>query len=49
VLNGYQKSLNPNYRNGYNEKTIKSKYGEFDVSIPRDRNSSFEPLIGVRR
>ena len=45
----HQKSLNPNYRNGYNEKTIKSKYGEFDVSIPRDRNSSFEPQLVKKR
>jgi len=29
----HQKSENLNYRNGYNEKNIKSKYGTFDVSI----------------
>ena len=41
---GYEKnskSDNPNYRNGYNKKTLKSKYGEIDVSIPRDRDSTF--------
>ena len=41
---GYEKnskSDNPNYRNGYNKKTLKSKYGEIDVSIPRDRYSTF--------
>ncbi len=27
--NKHQESLNANSRNGYNEKTIKSKYGEF--------------------
>ena len=25
-------------------KTIKSKYGQFDVSIPRDRDSSFQAI-----
>jgi len=49
---GYDKhkeSSSPNYRNGYNEKTIKSKYGKFDVSIPRDRDSSFEPQLVKKR
>ena len=41
---GYEKhtkSDNPNYRNGYNKKTLKSKYGEFDINIPRDREGTF--------
>ena len=49
---GYDKnkeSDNQNYRNGYNEKTIKSKYGNIDVSIPRDRESSFEPQLVKKR
>jgi transposase-like protein len=49
---GYDKhkeSSRPNYRNGYNDKTIKSKYGTFDVSIPRDRDSSFEPQLVKKR
>jgi transposase-like protein len=45
----HQKSENLNYRNGYNEKSIKSKYGTFDVSIPRDRDSSFEPQLVKKR
>lgn len=32
----HQESDNPNYRNVTNKKTLKSKYGEIDVSIPRD-------------
>lgn len=44
-----QESNTQNYRNGYNEKTIKSKYGEFDVAIPRDRESSFEPKLVKKR
>ncbi|PIF03734.1 MAG: IS256 family transposase, partial [Arcobacter sp.] len=44
-----QESDNQNYRNGYSEKTIKSKYGNIDVSIPRDRESSFEPQLVKKR
>ncbi len=43
------KSNNSNYRNGYNNKTLKSKYGEIDVSIPRDRDGSFEPKLIKKR
>ena len=49
---GYDKnkeSDNSNYRNGYNDKTIKSKYGNIGVSIPRDRESSFEPQLVKKR
>jgi len=45
----HQESESSNYRNGYNEKTIKSKYGNIDVSIPRDRDSSFEPKLVKKR
>ena len=37
--------LKKNYRNGYSTKNIKSKFGEFPLSIPRDRNAEFEPQI----
>ena len=49
---GYDKhheSDNHNYRNGYNDKTIKSKYGNIDVSIPRDREGTFEPQLVKKR
>ena len=46
---GYKKSDNKteknNYRNGYSSKTIKSKYGELEIDVPRDRNAKFEPQI----
>lgn len=45
----YQESDNPNYRNGINKKTLKSKYGEVDVEIPRDRDGSFEPKLVPKR
>ena len=45
----HQESTNPNYRNGTNKKTLKSKYGEIDVSIPRDRDGTFEPQLVKKR
>jgi len=45
----HQESDNQNYRNGYNEKTIKSKYGNIDVAIPRDREGTFEPQLVKKR
>lgn len=35
----------PNRRNGSSTKKIKSTQGDFDLSVPRDRNSTFEPQI----
>ena len=43
------KSDNINYRNGYNKKTLRSKYGEIDVAIPRDREGSFQPQLVKKR
>lgn len=34
-----------NARNGYSSKTISTHNGEIELSVPRDRNSEFEPLI----
>ncbi|RXJ65126.1 IS256 family transposase [Halarcobacter ebronensis] len=45
----HQESDNPNYRNGTNKKTLKSKYGEIDVAIPRDRDGTFEPQLVKKR
>ncbi len=45
----HQKSDNSNYRNRTNKKTLKSKYGDVDVAIPRDREGSFEPQLVKKR
>jgi transposase-like protein len=45
----YETSDSSNSRNGYNDKTINSKYGQFDVSIPRDREATFEPQLVKKR
>ncbi|MFZ2282661.1 MAG: transposase, partial [Lutibacter sp.] len=45
---GYGKGdsvLENNQRNGFSEKTIKTQSGEQRIKIPRDRQSSFEPVI----
>ena len=34
-----------NCYNGYSSKTIKTEAGAIDISTPRDRNSTFEPVI----
>ena len=39
----YERSGESNYRNGTKPKTVRSKYGEFKVDVPQDRQSSFEP------
>ena len=49
---GYQKSKqsdNPNYRNGTKKKKVRSNYGEFELDVPQDRDSSFEPRIVKKR
>jgi putative transposase len=41
-----------NSRNGYSEKTVLTEDGSIDLSVPRDRNGTFEPVIvpkGERR
>ena len=38
-----------NRRNGYNKKTVKTSYGEIPVSVPRDRESTFEPQVIPKR
>ena len=47
---GYEKNQkgdlqSGNKRNGYSTKTLKSRYGEFRIDIPRDRNGEFEPKL----
>lgn len=45
---GYEKqerSEEPNYRNGTKSKRVRSKYGKFEVDVPQNRESTFEPKI----
>ncbi|MTI64982.1 MAG: IS256 family transposase [Firmicutes bacterium] len=34
-----------NRRNGHSEKNVKTKYGEMNLKIPRDRKGEFEPVV----
>ncbi|MDZ4401189.1 transposase, partial [Prosthecobacter sp.] len=34
-----------NCRNGFSAKTVLGDSGEMDIAVPRDRHSSFEPLL----
>ena len=49
---GYDKneqSDNPNARNGYGKKKIRTSYGESEIRVPRDRDGSFNPMIVPKR
>ncbi len=49
---GYEKnerSQNGNARNGHSKKKLRNQYGETDIRVPRDRESSFDPLLVPKR
>lgn len=45
----YKRSSSNNYRNGTKLKKVHSHYGEFQINVPQDRNSTFEPQIVKKR
>jgi len=46
----YERSENDNARNGVKEKKVRSKYGELEIKVPQDRDSSFDPkVVGKRK
>ena len=46
---GRKKPESTNTRNGNNTKTLKSEHGELEISVPRDRDGSFEPILMKKR
>jgi putative transposase len=49
---GYEKnqfSGNKNARNGHTTKKIKTSFGENEILVPRDRDSSFDPIAVPKR
>ncbi len=51
---GYEKNSilgnnSGNSRNGYGKKTIKTELGETEITVPRDRNGTFEPQVIEKR
>lgn len=45
----YQRHDSDNYRNGTKSKTVRSNFGEFEIDVPQDRNSTFEPKVVQKR
>ena len=45
----YKAKTIDNSRNGFTPKTVKSKYGEIGLDVPRDRRSEFEPQVVKKR
>ena len=45
----YQHSDATNYRNGVKKRNVHSTFGEFQVEVPQDRNSTFEAQIVKKR
>lgn len=53
---GYEKSERTetdeddrDYRNGYKSKRVNSSYGSFDIDVPQNRKSTFEPKVVKKR
>ena len=45
----YERSDNPDYRNGVKHKKLRSSYGEIPIDVPQDRDGDFEPQIVQKR
>lgn len=45
----YERSSNPDYRNGTKPKKLRSSYGEIPIDVPQDRDGDFEPQIVPKR
>ena len=43
--NASAKKMTNNSRNGSYGKRVKGEFGNLDITVPRDRDSSFEPII----
>ena len=45
----YERLDESNFRDGTKTKRVRSKYGEFEVDIPQDRDSTFDPKVLPKR
>jgi putative transposase len=45
----HQSSDNANSRNGHTKKKVKTSLGETEISVPRDREASYNPMIVPKR
>jgi transposase-like protein len=49
---GYEKhgeSPGENVRNGHGKKALRNRFGEMEIRVPRDRQSTFEPMLVPKR
>lgn len=45
----YERSDNPDYRNGKKTKKIRGNFRETEIEVPQDRDGSFEPKVVKKR
>lgn len=45
----YRNKKTDNARNGHSKKTVKTELGPLEISVPRDRNGEFEPIVVKKR
>src|SRR5699024_12776275 len=41
----YKNKATDNSRNGHSSKTLRTSFGDVEVSVPRDRKGEFEPQV----
>ena len=44
-----ERSPNPNSRNGHSKKKVRTSFGESEITVPRDRDASFNPMMVPKR
>ncbi|WP_438710078.1 IS256 family transposase [Aquimarina muelleri] len=45
----HEKSTTSNSRNGYSQKKVRTSLGESQIEVPRDRETSFNPMLVPKR
>ena len=45
----HQRSKDGNSRNGHSKKKVRTSFGESEISVPRDRDASFNPMVVPKR
>ena len=45
----YKNKATDNSRNGLSSKTLRTSFGDVEVSVPRDRKGEFEPQVLKKR
>lgn len=44
-----ERSPNPNSGNGHSKKKVRTSFGQSEISVPRDRDGSFNPMVVAKR